>query len=148
MNDSQEEFELLASGFIDGELSGAQQQRLEALIAERPSRRHEIDALRRIAACTSDLLHAGEPPEADFDTFLDDIYNRMERSTGWWVLAVGAALLALYGTFIFFTEPWGSAFLKLLVAAPVAGLGILFVSVLRNRLHTLKTDRYTREVHR
>ena len=33
-------------------------------------------------------------------------------------------------------------------AAPVAGLGILFVSVLRPRMEGVKSDRYTKEIHR
>ncbi|MBI1320836.1 MAG: hypothetical protein GC168_18075 [Candidatus Hydrogenedens sp.] len=148
MSDTQEEFEVLASGFIDGELDDTQRRRLEALLAEAPSRQHELDALRRIASGTTALLRPDEPPDADFDTFLDDVYNRMERSTGWWILVLGAVALGVYGVFAFVTEPWGPAFLKVLVATPVAGLGILFLSVLRNRLHTLKTDRYEREVHR
>ena len=148
MTDTQDEFELLASGYIDGELDDVQQARLDALLAERPSRRLELDSLKRLAAGADALFQIDEPPDGEWDTFLDDVYNRMERRTGWWIFVAGLAALAAFGVFVFITEPWGSALLKTLVAAPVAGLCVLFVSVLRNRMHTLKTDRYTREVHR
>jgi anti-sigma factor RsiW len=148
MSDTQAEFEVLLSGYLDGELDGEQRARFEALLEERPSRREEVESMRQLFVGTSALFAEARPPEEAWDTFLDDVYNRAERRVGWIVLVFGVIALALFGLYHFFTEPWGSALLKTLIATPVAGLSIVFVSVLRNRLHTLKTDRYSREVHR
>lgn len=148
MSDTQAEFEVLLSGYLDGELDKEQRARFEALLEERPSRREEVESMRQLFVGTSAFFSEARPPEEAWDTFLDDVYNRSERRLGWIVLVLGLIALTLFGLYHFITEPWGSALLKTLVATPVAGMAIVFISVLRNRLHTLKTDRYSREVHR
>lgn len=148
MSDTQIEFEVLLSGYLDGELDDAQRARFEALIEERPSRREEVESMRQLFVGTNALFADARLPNEVWDTFLDDVYNRAERRFGWLLFIVGTVALSLFGLYLFVTEPWGSALTKMVIAAPVLGLGILFLSILRNRLHTLKTDRYTREVHR
>lgn len=148
MNDTQDEFEVLLSGYLDGELDDVQRARFEMLVDELPSRRQEVESMRKLMVGTTALFAEARPPEEVWDTFLDDVYNRAERRFGWIVLVLGAAALSIFGMYHFVTEPWGSALLKTLVATPCIGLAILFVSILRNRLHTLRTDRYEREVHR
>lgn len=96
----------------------------------------------------SDTLRVETPPEEVWDTFMEGVYNRMERQTGWFVFLIGIAVLALFGAYQFVAYPWGSALAKVMVAAPIVGLGVLFVSVLRQRLFVAKTDRYSREVQR
>ena len=64
------------------------------------------------------------------------------------VFVVGAVALAAFGLYCFVTEPWGSALLKVLVATPVVGLAVVFVSILRERLFVAQTDRYSKEVER
>ncbi len=96
----------------------------------------------------SDTLRVEAPPEEVWDTFMEGVYNRMERQTGWIVFVCGLAVLTLFGIYQFVVNPWGPALVKLMVAAPVVGLGVLFVSVLRQRLFVAKTDRYSREVQR
>ena len=148
MSDTQEEFEVLLSGYLDGELDAAQLRRFESLVAERPSRRQEVDSMRRLFAGANSLYAAGHPPDDTWDTFLDDVYNRLERRFGWVIFVGGVAVLSVLSLYVFITEPWGPALLKVALATPVVGLGIVFLSVLRNRMHTIKTDRYEREVHR
>ncbi|MBI2425127.1 MAG: hypothetical protein HYV27_20040 [Candidatus Hydrogenedentes bacterium] len=138
----------LISGYLDNELNGPQRERVDQLLATSPAFRREFDAFKSITVGTDRLFHAAQPPDAEWDTFLDGVYNRMERKTGWLIFCLGALALALYGGVLFYREPWGSALVKLLISLPVAGLAILFYSVLRQRLHALKSDRYEREVHR
>lgn len=148
MDDKLDEHEALISGFIDGEMDAEEQARLEALCAESPAFKRELDAMQQLASGTHALFHLEDPPDEVWDTFLDNVYNRAERKTGWVVFIIGALLLSAYGLYLFIMEPWSSALTKLLIATPIVGLAILFISVLRNRMETIKTDRYTREVHR
>jgi len=148
MSDTQDEFEVLLSGYLDAELDETQLARFEALLDERPSRREELESMRRLCVGTSALFVASQPAPYVWDTFLDDVYNRVERHFAWTITIVGVVVLTLFAVFEFFSEPWGPALLKVLIAVPVAGFALLFISVLRNRMHTLKTDRYEREVHR
>jgi hypothetical protein len=148
MSNTQEEFEMLLSGYLDAELDEAQLLRFEALLSESPSRREEVESMQRLYVGTNALFAPAHPADTVWDTFLDDVYNRIERRFAWAVVTFGAVALSLFAVFEFVSEPWGPALLKVLIAVPVAGLLLLFISVLRNRLHTLKTDRYEREVHR
>lgn len=83
-----------------------------------------------------------------WETFLDNVYNRVERRTGWVILILGSLIPALIGIYAFIVQPWTSTLQKILIAAPTIGLSILFISVLRQRLYVAKTDRYSRDVKR
>jgi len=148
MKPCEEHYRILISGLLDGELDAAQQADLHAHLETCPGCQRELDSLRCLFSGTAAAFGGEEPPEEIWDRFLDGVYNRLERKMGWAFLLAGAALLAAYGTYAFLAEPWGSALLKTLVAMPIIGLALLFVSVLRQRIESLKTDRYTREVHR
>ncbi len=143
-----EEYQILISGFLDGELDMEAQKKLEAHTKICSKCSKELDAMRCLVTGTTAALRIEEPPPEAWDNFLDNIYNRLERKTGWLVLLIGAIMLSCYGLTLFIVEPWGSYKLKFLLALPFIGLGVLFVSVLRQRIRIAKTDRYSREVHR
>lgn len=148
MSRSDDEFRVLISGYLDNELEPEVRAELEAHLKGCPKCQRELDTMRRLCWGTSAAFAGDEPPQETWDEFLDNVYNRLERKTGWVVFVFGALCLTLFGTYVFVMEPWTSALVKVLVATPIAGLAILFVSVLRQRLEHLKTDRYTREIHR
>ena len=148
MNRCEEHYRVLLSGLLDGELDEEQQSELDEHLETCSGCSRELDSLRCIFIGTAEAFGADDLSEETWDTFLDSVYNRMERNTGWAVLLVGLLCLTLFGTYSFVAEPWGSALIKTLVATPIVGLIVLFVSVLRQRLESIKTDRYTREVHR
>lgn len=136
------------SGYLDGELDAESRRELESHILGCAVCRREYESMKRLVIGTSAAFAIEDPPGEVWDTFLDGVYNRLERKTGWVILLSGTAVLLLYAIFLFFTEPWGSMISKILVAAPVVGLIMLFISVLRQRLRTAKTDRYSKEVYR
>ena len=148
MSRTDEEFRVLISGYLDNELSPEVRAELEAHLEECPKCQRELDSMKRLFWGTSAAFAADDLPQETWDEFLDNVYNRLERKTGWVVFVFGVLGLALFGAYVFVMEPWTSAVFKLMVATPVAGLAILFVSVLRQRLENLKTDRYTKEIHR
>jgi anti-sigma factor RsiW len=148
MREYREEYEVLISGYLDGELTPDQAVRLEQIIAESPACQEEFETMKRLVYGTNAACCPSEPPDEVWDTFLDNVYNRAERRLGWLVLIAGTIALSGYGLYLYFAEPWTSAAVKLLIAAPVLGLVMLFINVLRQRLRAAKHDRYSREVHR
>lgn len=146
-NRDDEEFEVLLSGYLDGELGPAERERFELMLQERPSRRDDLASMQQLVAGTAAVYAGVRPPDAAWDDFLNGVYNRLERRAGWIFLCIGIAGLAIFGLVEFVFEPWASAIEKIILAAPVIGLAVLFISVLRHRLHARKTDRYEREVH-
>ena len=137
----------LMSGYLDGELNADDRAALEAHLARCASCREEFERMKQLVSAASEL-RAEPPPEEVWDTFLDGVYNRIERRTGWVVLVIGIVVLAGLGIYEFIVDPWGPALLKVIVALPVIGLGVLLVSVLRQRLLVAKTDRYSKEIMR
>jgi len=147
MNEKCDDIQPMMSGYLDDELAEPERAVLENHLAACEACQQEFDKMKQLVTATSDL-HVESPPEELWDTFLDGVYNRMERQTGWLITILGAIALAAYGLYLFITQPWGPALIKLLIAAPVVGLTIVFISVLRQRLFVAKTDRYSKEVQR
>lgn len=142
-----EHFQALMSGLLDGELGPDESAELEGHLAACGACKAEFDTMKRLVSATS-ALRVEAPPDEVWDTFLEGVYNRLERRTGWIVFILGVVALALVAAYFFVVEPWGNALAKVLVAAPLIGLAVLFVSVLRQRLFVAKTDRYSKEVKR
>ncbi len=137
----------LMSGYLDEELDEADRRHLELHLESCAECRREFDGLRGLVEA-ADSLHVETLPEDVWDEFLENVYNRTERRLGWALLILGIAALSSLVVYFLVVVPWASPLVKGVVALPVAGLLILFVSVLRQRLHVLKTDRYSRDVRR
>jgi len=145
LNDEQQ---ILISGYLDGELDAEQRRQLERLLSEDVAFRREFEDMKSVVAGTTAALQPDQPPDEVWDGFLDGVYNRLERKTGWLAFIAGFVLLVPYAVYAFVVYDWGPALVKLGVAAVVVGLALLFISVLRQRLKVARTDRYSREVHR
>lgn len=141
-----ERYQVMISGYLDGELSPEDRSDLEQHLEGCLVCRREFDTMQRLAVGTTAMFAREAPPEDLWDGFVNGVYNRLERQSGWLVLIVGALLLSAYGAYHFLTDDWANALIKALIAAPVIGFVILFVSVLRQRLRAARTDRYSREV--
>ncbi len=87
-----------------------------------------------------------EPEDRLWQTYWDNIYNRLERGAGWIVFSVAAILLIIYGGFKLIEQivrdPTVGVLLKAGLLTLMAGLAILFVSVLRERVFFWHRDRY------
>ena len=147
MDDTKAEMRTLMSGYLDGELDADEQARFRRYVGENPDFRRELDEMETLVSAASQM-EAETLPDDVWDTFLDNVYHRLERRTGWTLLILGVAALAGLGVYWFAVAPWASIEMKILAALPVGGLFILFGSVLRERLFMLKTDKYSRNVKR
>ncbi len=148
MNPECKDFEVLISGYLDGELRADDRQRIEAHLAACPACRREYAVMKSLAAGTAAAFTGEDLPMEAWDRFLDGVYNRLERKSGWIILILGMIALCAYGIVLFFTEDEISLLAKTLITVPVVGAVVLFISVLRQRIRAAKTDRYSREVQR
>lgn len=148
MNETEQEtMRAMISGYLDGELDPGERARVDAYAAEHPEFRREIEEMRGLVK-TAAHLQPPPVPDAEWDKFLDSVYSRMERRIGWILTFVGAAGLLVLALYFVVVIPWAPPLAKLAVEVLVAGLGILFLSVLRQRLVMRKHDRYSRDVKR
>lgn len=73
---------------------------------------------------------------------MNDLAVRTSRGTGWLLYVLGLVLLVAYGAYEFAIDQTVPALVKTGVAGIVIGLGLLFISVARQRWIASKTDRY------
>ena len=86
-----------------------------------PQCRREYDLLKRLVVGTSAALAVDDPPEEVWDGFLESVYNRLERKSGWTILITGCLLLAVYGAILYVFLDWANPLTKFLLALPVGG---------------------------
>jgi predicted anti-sigma-YlaC factor YlaD len=149
-----QEWEARLSGYLDKELTEAEAREVEAHLETCPACRRELEEQKQLLEVT-DAMKFMKPPAELWERYWDHIYNRLERRIGWIFLSIGAIILAAWGLYALVTialpDFWNDPSLHIAVkiGTIIAGLGVavLFVSILRERLFTMKTDRY-REVKR
>ena len=131
----------LVSGYIDGELTQQQRQRVELHCERCAACRKELEELKRLRADVgkSNLSEFGED---NWRESMDEPATKAFRGIGW-LLLIGGALaiggIVLHG---FLTDPTLELHMKVIIGAIYGGLAILFISVLRQRLIERKTDKY------
>jgi len=140
-----DEYKELMMGYLDNELNPEQRRRFEEHLAGCPECAGELEEFRKIKTITDEVALV-EPEDRLWQTYWDNIYNRLERGAGWIVFSVAAILLIIYGGFKLIEQivrdPTVGVLLKAGLLTLMAGLAILFVSVLRERVFFWHRDRY------
>ena len=135
----------LMMGYLDNELSDEQKRQFEEHLSGCSECTDELEEFRKLKAITDEVTLV-EPEDRIWQDYWDGIYNRIERSVGWIVFSVAAILLTIYGGFKMIEELIKDATVGMLLKAGllalIAGLAVLFVSVLRERLYFWQRDRY------
>ena len=146
-----ENFQYLITGYLDDELSAEQRQSLDAHLADCPPCRQELAELKELKEGLA-MMKFKEPGDAELERYWRGIYNRLERGIGWTLFSIGAIALLCFGAFKLveemITDPTVQWIVKIGVLALLAGVVVLFVSLLRERLMLRKTDKYSKEVQR
>ena len=135
----------LMMGYVDGELDDEQRRRFEQHLSGCPECAGELEEFKRLKAITDEVTLV-EPEDRIWQDYWGSIYNRIERGAGWIVFSIAAVLLTIYCGFRaieqIIRDPHIEVTLKVGLMALLAGMAILFVSVLRERLYFWKKDRY------
>lgn len=146
-----DEYNRMAGAYLDGELADEERRRFDEHLAVCDACTRELAELKRL---TEDLnmMRFKEPGDEELERYWAGVYNRLERGIGWILLSAGVILTLCYGAFKviegMLLDETISDVLKVGVCALIAGLVVLFVSLLRERLVVRKVDRYSREVER
>ena len=135
----------LLMGYLDNELSNEQKRQFEEHLSGCSECKEELKEFRRLKAITDEVTLV-EPEDRIWQDYWSGVYNRIERRVGWIVFSVAAILLIIYGGFKMIEEmikdPNIETMFKVGLLVLIAGLAILFVSVLRERLYFRKRSRY------
>lgn len=129
------------SGYIDGELTQQDRQRVEIHCDQCADCNATLNELRTLRAAIG-KAQLSELGEDKWREQMDDTTVKATRGIGWLLLVGGILIIVGIGLLAFITDPTLSAGEKLLAGAIYGGLAALFISVLRQRLIERKSDRY------
>ena len=133
--------ESLLSGYLDGELTQVDRQRVEL----------HMEACDRCRECYQQMvemrsrigkLPSSEMSSEEWEKIMNTVSVKTSRSLGWLLYAGGLVVLIGYAVIEFAKDDKVDALIKTSVAAVLIGMLLLFVSVLRQRMIALKTDKY------
>jgi len=139
------EFELLMMAHYDGEISAADEARLQGHIKGCQACRKAFDEYGRLVHASREI----EPPkvsEEEWDMYWTNVYNRMERSAAWTAVTIG--VVAVAGYLVYLLTTWLAAaqaipcWAKVAIVVLAVGVVVLFLSVLREKMALRKTDKY------
>jgi len=134
-------FRELMMARLDGEITPEDLRELEEHLAGCEACRQEFEEMERITDLVGEI-ELPRPSEEEMTMYWPSIYARIERGAGWWLLVAGVVIWVCYGVYAFLTSPGMEALTKVLIALPVIGVVLLLVSVIRERYHVSKTERY------
>lgn len=144
------QFHLLMTAALDGELSDEQKREFGNLLSASPDCQREWEEYKKLKEATMQMKF-NQPPEEVWDRYWLNVYNRIERGIGWMLTSIGAMIMLFYGAFkaveSILADPQLAWIVKAGILAALAGLVILLVSVIREKLLTHKVDKY-KEIQR
>jgi predicted anti-sigma-YlaC factor YlaD len=139
------DFKDLLMAYLDGELEGEKKREFEKHLSACPECSSELEDFKRLKQITDEVTLA-EPEDKIWQQYWGNVYNRVERTVGWILFSVSAILLLIYVSFKLIEQiiedPTIGTLLKAGLLVLIAGLAVLFVSIVRERLYFWKTDRY------
>jgi predicted anti-sigma-YlaC factor YlaD len=135
----------LISSYYDGELDEEKRRQLEEHLVDCPECRKEFEEMGRFEEVMS-KMELKKPPKEVWQIYWASVYNRLERRIGWILLSIGAMVLIFFGGYKavegIIHDPMTPLLLKVGILVSMAGIVVLLVSLLRERLFVSKRERY------
>ena len=131
----------LLSGYLDGELTQGDRQRVELHIETCPACQKTFDEMTCLRNDVGKLSF-GEMSSEEWSKIMNGVTVRTSRFFGW-VLYIGSLLLLIgYGSYEFAIDDEVPALIKTGIAGVVIGIILLLVSVIRQRMISARHDKY------
>lgn len=134
--------EILLSGYLDRELTQGETQRVRLHLEDCPSCRALLAELTRLREATRTTPF--RPPADDqWDERPRGAASFLARRAGWTLIVAWLGAITVFAVWQLARAP-EDLWVKVAVFSLAAGPVLLFLSVLADRLRTLRTDRYRR----
>jgi hypothetical protein len=129
------------SGYVDGELTQQQRQRVDVHCASCTECAKDLRELQELRESIGSARLSNKNQDA-WREMMNDTTVQTTRGIGWLLLIGGVLVCMGIGVFVFLFGSSVGLVEKLIVSAIYGGLALLFYSVLRQRLIERKTDKY------
>jgi hypothetical protein len=142
--------EELKNKYFDKKLSENEKKELKELALKDKKTSHELKEMNNLMEVI-DMLRPVNP-DREWEEYWSSLYNKLERGIGWVIFSIGAILTLTFLGFQFIRnlirDSQIALYAKCGFIALLIGFIILFVSVARERLTLMKSDKYSKEVKR
>ena len=134
--------EALLSGYVDGVLTQADEQRVRVHVEDCAACRRQVEEMQQLREVTMSSRFK-VPADDQWSEAPRGAASRLAFGLGWTFVIVWASIVGGYALWEFWTsdEPFVG---KLLAFAPASAVVLLFLSVLIDRLKAMRTDPYRR----
>ena len=136
-----EEIRRMLSAYLDDELTQGANQKVRIHLEDCPECRRTLAQLEKLQQATAGTRFV-RPTEEEMEKLEQSISVQAPRKVGWALLIVGFAVWAVYGAYLFLSDPDLLTFEGMTAGAIVIGFVLILVSVLRQRLLELPHDRH------
>ena len=140
-----EKLKELVSSYLDGELGQEERELVERHLEECPECRQAHREMSELGEVMGTMA-IKDPPKEVWRMYTESVYNRLERGIGWILLSIGAMIVlfftgyqALKGLIL---DPGVPLIMKGGILCGLAGVAVLLVSLVRERLFVNKRERY------
>lgn len=130
---------------IDGESTPQEESELKEILLDHREWAEEYHQLKIMKEMTSQTKLKEPQPEL-WDSYKRTVFTRIERGIGWILFTIGALVLLFYGAWTamaeILTDPGLAWWIKAAIVSATAGVIILLVSLVREKLYLDKHERY------
>lgn len=132
----------LISGYLDDELTQSDYQKVDVHLRSCVECQKTLEQLRTLRGAVAKSQTNMDLQEERWESIMNDLPAKNSRRIGWILLIAGILTLVSFGVWEFAVDTETPLAIKLGVAAVWFGFLFLFLSVLRQRLVSWKTDKY------
>ena len=145
-----DEIKLKVMAYLDGELSELEMKEIKQLIDDDEMYKEVYLSLKKVKEVTQEMKFV-KLPEMYWDDYWEHVYNRIERGISWILISLGVIVVGSFLVWQFIeaiiVDQNIHVVLKAGILILLAGVVVLIVSILREKLMVRKVDKY-REVER
>jgi hypothetical protein len=145
-----EEIKLKVMAYLDSELPESEMEEIKQLIEKEDSYRDIYQSLKNVKEVTQEMK-LKKLPEMYWDEYWQHVYNRIERGFSWILISIGVIIVGSFLIWQFMESLIANQSIPLILKTGIlilmAGIVVLIVSILREKLMVRKVDKY-REVER
>lgn len=127
--------------YLDGEMSPQDRAEYERHLERCEECRRSLDGFSGLQSLTR-RIKMKDPTDEFWEGYWKSLYRRLERKTAWIVMLIGAVMLVTRILYEAASNFGRITFEKVAIVLFAAGAVLLLISVIRERVHHHKVDRY------
>ena len=127
--------------YIDGEMSPQDRAEYERHLESCAECRRSLERFGGLRSLTG-RIKMKDPTDEFWEAYWKSLYRRIERRIAWIIMLVGVVMLVVYQLYHAASNFGRITFEKAALVLFAAGAALLLISIIRERIHHHKVDRY------